>query len=225
MSSIVAHEMRAPALILDSTARRLEQQVAGDTRLEPSIALLRRQIATLDALVEHLLEHGKTLSQLQGQAPVSRAIERALAELELGRDQIDVELPTPAPILRANPNLLAHAIKELVQNALEHTPPEGRVRVTVEVHSSSDGDEARIRIHNDGRPVDAEVASHMFEPFYSTSERRGLGLAVARRVATALHGRLEHDQTKDGACLSLWLPIEPRLLAAPVTALAALDEA
>jgi signal transduction histidine kinase len=65
----------------------------------------------------------------------------------------------------------------------------------------------------------------MFEPFYSTSERRGLGLAVARRVATALHGRLEHDQTKDGACLSLWLPIEPRLLAAPVTALAALDEA
>jgi signal transduction histidine kinase len=223
MSSIVAHEMRSPALILDHTARRLEQQVAGDTRLEPKIALLRQQVARLDGLLEHLLEHGRSLAALRGPAPISRAIERALAELDAGLDRVEVELPSPAPIICANPSLLAHAIAELVQNALDHAPPEGRVRLSVETHACPDGQEARVRIHNDGEPVDPRVAARMFEAFFSTGDRRGLGLAIARRVASALGGRLEHDRTRDGASLSLWLPIEPRLLSAHAAALAAVE--
>jgi signal transduction histidine kinase len=223
MSSIVAHEIRSPSLILDNTARRLEQQVAGDSRLEPTVAVLRQQLARLDGLLEHLLAHGRSLASLRGPAPVSRAIERALAELESGTDRVDVELPTPAPIISANPSLLAHAIAELVQNAIEHAPPGGRVRVSVETHDHPEGEEARIRIQNDGDPVEPRVAARMFDAFFSTSDRRGLGLAVARRVAAALGGRLEHDRTEGGASLSLWLPIEPRLLAAPALALAPLE--
>jgi signal transduction histidine kinase len=222
MSSVVAHEIRAPALILETTARRLEQQVAGDTRLEPSISLLRRQIATLDGVVGRLLEHGKQLAELREPAPVSRAIERALAELEItpAQDRVEVAVPSPAPVVRADPILLAHAIAELVQNALEHAPPGGRVRIKVEGYASPDGEEARIMVQNDGGGVDPHVAAHMFEPFFSTKGKSGLGLAVARRVAAALRGRLELDRSEGGASMSLWVPIEPRLLSAPRASLA-----
>lgn len=214
MASVVAHELRAPALILDSTTRRLEQTVAGDTRLEPSVALLRKQIAALDDLVESLLAHGKSLARLRRPAPVSRAIERALAELELpeGAPPVDVELPSPAPIVRADPILLAHAIAELVENALAHAPPKGRVRIAVEVHASPDGEQTRIAVSHDGPPVDPEIAARMFEPYFSTTGRPGLGLSVARRVVAALHGRLEHDRDTRGASMSLWLPTELRLI-------------
>jgi signal transduction histidine kinase len=214
MASVVAHELRAPTLILDSTTRRLEQTVAGDTRLEPSVALLRKQVSALDELFESLLAHGKSLARLRRPAPVSRAIERALAELELPRDAtpIDVELPSPAPIVRADPILLAHAIAELVENALAHAPPQGRVRIAVETHESPDGEQARIAVSHDGPPVDPDVAARMFEPYFSTTGRPGLGLSVARRVVAALHGRLEHDRDARGASMSLWLPVELRLI-------------
>lgn len=212
MASVVAHEIRAPAMILESTARRLEQQVAGDTRLEPSVGLLRRQIAALDGLVGRLLDHGRRLGELSEPAPVSRAVERALAELEIapGGHRIDVELPSPCPIVRADPILLAHAIAELVQNALEHAPAGGPVRLRVEVHPSREGEEARISVENEGG-VEPHVAAHMFEPFFSTKGKSGLGLAVARRVAAALHGRLDLDPGVERASVSLWLPIEPHL--------------
>jgi signal transduction histidine kinase len=214
MASVVAHELRAPALIMDSTARRLEQAVAGDSRLEPGVALLRKQIGALDGLVERLLTHGKTLGALRQPAPVSRAIERALAEIELpeGMRPIDVELPVPAPIVRADPLLLAHAIAELVENALSYVPAGGRVRIAVETHHTPDGEEARIAVSHDGEPAPPEVASRMFDPYFSTTGRAGLGLSVARRVVAALHGRLEHDRDTNGASMSLWLPIELRLL-------------
>lgn len=217
MSSVVAHEMRAPALILDNTARRLERQISGDTRLEPTVALLRRQIGALDSLVAHLIDHARSLAELRMPSSVSRAIDRALAELGVssGRDPIDVQLPSPPPIVRAEPLLLAHALVHLVDNALQHCLPGSRVRITVETHPSPDvGEEARIAVSNHGVALPAPVASRMFEPFFSTTGRPGLGLPIARRVATALGGRLELERGEDEVTLSLWLPVEARRLAA-----------
>jgi signal transduction histidine kinase len=90
--------------------------------------------------------------------------------------------------VRADARLLAHALRNLLRNALEA----GATRVDVRL--SADGGEAEITVRDNGPGLAAAELERAQEPFHTTKPHgTGLGLLIARRVAEMHGGRLEAD--------------------------------
>jgi len=121
---------------------------------------------------------------------------------------ISEELPT----IDADPNRLAQAIGNMVNNAIKFTPSGG----TVSVDASVQDEEVWIRVKDNGPGIPLDEQANIFTPFYrGHSENRfpqgmGLGLSIAHDLVVAHHGRLEFKSVPgEGSSFTIWLPCIP----------------
>jgi signal transduction histidine kinase len=121
---------------------------------------------------------------------------------------ISEELPT----IDADPDRLAQAVGNLVNNAIKFTSPGGRVSIDAGIQD----DEVRIQIHDTGPGIPLEEQHNVFSPFYrGPSEYRypqgmGLGLSIAHDLVEAHHGRLEFSSKYgEGSVFTIYLPSNP----------------
>ena len=95
-------------------------------------------------------------------------------------------------------DLLRRMLLNLVDNALQHVPRGGEVKIALEQR----GNEARITVADNGPGIPVEAQPHIFERFYRADRARsrrdvtegtgaGLGLAIAKWIAEAHQGRLD----------------------------------
>lgn len=95
----------------------------------------------------------------------------------------------PADLLvYADESLLARVVSNLLKNAAEATTAGQHVRL----HAFSDTDEAVvIDVSDDGAPIPANIASHIFIPFFTTkAEGSGIGLSISRQIMRVSNGSL-----------------------------------
>jgi two-component system, OmpR family, sensor kinase len=120
--------------------------------------------------------------------------------------------PIPDGTLRADPDRLAQALRNLARNAIEHTvPPQGLVRLDVAQVAS---DRVRFVVADDGPGIAPDQRERIFDRFHRTDSARdrasggtGLGLAIVRAIAQAHSGRVTAgDRADGGAKIELELP-------------------
>ncbi|MEO0579647.1 MAG: HAMP domain-containing sensor histidine kinase, partial [Pseudomonadota bacterium] len=110
---------------------------------------------------------------------------------------------TPITVLGSR-HALRNAVSNLLANALQFTPGDDHVVVSLSVSDRM----ARIAIRDHGPGVPEEFKDRVFEPFFSTqSAGTGLGLAVVQAVACAHDGRILVNDYPDGAEFVLELPL------------------
>jgi signal transduction histidine kinase len=103
---------------------------------------------------------------------------------------------------------LRRAVLALVDNAIEHTPPEGLVRLTVDRRPEA----VAVRVCDTGTGIAPGEAARIFDRFRSGSQKAnrrsyGLGLALARDVVNRHGGRLTLERTSvRGTCFLVELP-------------------
>jgi signal transduction histidine kinase len=115
---------------------------------------------------------------------------------------------------------LGAALQELLANAIAHSPPGGRVDLTV----TRDGDCACIAIRDGGAGIAPESLARCLEPFAQGAdpmtrslEGLGLGLPLARRIVELHGGRLELSSCREGTTARILLPlIVTKAAAAPL---------
>jgi len=118
---------------------------------------------------------------------------------------IDVVLPSKRLYVEGDEEGLISSLNHLVQNAVEAIDEQGSVRVTL----SSESDQARVDVTDDGPGMDKEyVSQKLFEPMDSTkSDGYGLGAYQVREIARAMNGQLLVDShVGSGTTFSLLLP-------------------
>jgi two-component system, OmpR family, sensor kinase len=119
----------------------------------------------------------------------------------------------PDGSLRADPDRLAQALRNLARNAIEHTANgSGLVRLTADEAGAG---KIRFSVTDDGPGIPLAERERVFERFHRTDAGRarspggaGLGLAIVRAIADAHggHVRARESRNESGACVELVLP-------------------
>jgi signal transduction histidine kinase len=87
------------------------------------------------------------------------------------------DLDDSSPIAWADPDSLRHLAEILLRNALQATPPGGRIHV----RSSREDDQFVWSFSDNGKGIGPEEANHLFDPFFCGRQAgRGLGLGLPR---------------------------------------------
>jgi light-regulated signal transduction histidine kinase (bacteriophytochrome) len=93
--------------------------------------------------------------------------------------------------VRAHRWMLQELTRNLLHNAIKHSPPGGRLHVALHV----DADDAVLSVADDGPGIPAELRQRLFAPFAAgdVANGSGLGLAICREIVQALDGRIALD--------------------------------
>jgi len=191
----VAHEIRNP---LAAMRLRAENGLAGDDeRRQRALAAVLEQIGRLDRLLGELL----AMTQRRDPAPepvdlaalLAACMDRNAGQAAAGMVELVAEGAETAEL---DPALLGRALDNLVSNAIQHTPPGGRVSLRVE-HSDK---LLRLVVEDSGPGVAPGLRDTLFEPFVTgRADGTGLGLAIARELVEAHGGRLSLAASTQGA--------------------------
>jgi len=215
------HELGRPLGALLLAVQALQAEAGQDeamreemlASMEEEMSILQRLLNDLTGLHDQVLGVMELKTQpvvlTQWLPNVLRTHQEAANEKGLHwRVTISEELPT----IDADPNRLAQAVGNLVNNAIKFTPPGGTVSVDAGVQDY----EVRIRINDTGPGIPFEEQTNIFTPFYrGRSENRfpqgmGLGLSIARDLVIAHQGRLEFTSVPgEGSSFTIWLPFIP----------------
>ena len=185
-----AHELRSPLAALRLQAQSLQRAPDDATRAIATERLLAG-IDRATRLVEQLLALARQQGAGEGAELVSldlTALARnalADAEPEAARHAIALTLdaPTAHVVLRADEAALAVLLRNLLGNALRHTPPGGQVRVGVREEASV----IDLTVEDSGPGIAPDERARVLDRFYrvpgTPGHGSGLGLAIVRAIA------------------------------------------
>jgi signal transduction histidine kinase len=213
----VAHELRTPVTVIQGNLRAILDDVYPLEKEE--VARLYEQTRLLTRLIDDLRELAQAeASQLSlNVGPVDVAVlvkETAAAFNPIAHSQeveLTVELLGHLPTIQADGARLRQSLHNLVDNALRHTPANGRILLQVEQVN----DTVQIRVQDSGHGMKPEQLSHVFDRFYRADPSRsresggsGLGLAIVQAIAQAHGGDVTAVSSgpNQGSTFTLTLP-------------------
>ncbi|MEM7681983.1 MAG: ATP-binding protein [Planctomycetota bacterium] len=204
----VSHEVKTPV----SAIKAAIETILDDPEIEVEQArrfmrIIARQSDRLDAIVEDLL----TLTRIENETEAhdveltSEPVETVLwAAVETcgakaATKQIGIEVQAdPEIYAQMNGLMLEQAMVNLIDNAVKYSDEETTVRVEV----TREGGEVVISVRDQGRGVEADHLTRIFERFYRTDKARsrdlggtGLGLSIVKHAAESLGGRVSVDSS------------------------------
>jgi len=131
-----------------------------------------------------------------------------LADSEINRLRLDVRVKDDV-LIRADEVLLRQSLLAIIRNAFEATSTQ-TCPVGLTITSTPRKKTVTFKIYNPGGLPDPDVRRRMFEPFFTTkASNLGLGLTLARRIATIHDGsvKLTSGREEEGTEISLQLPV------------------
>ncbi len=218
----VSHELRTPLTVINSAADNITQGVVDETdQMRRYGAVIGQQARQLSALVEQILLFARHGRQPQPFAlvplPVVAVVDAALAGtshlLDASRVTVEQSVPAGLPDVRGDLVAISQCLQNFIVNALKYAR-DGRW-IGISAALAPDGTEVWLSVADRGPGIAAQDLPHIFEPFYRGAQASGsqihgtgLGLAVARELASAMGGRVSVETAATGGCtFTLHLPI------------------
>ncbi|WP_445451956.1 ATP-binding protein [Herbiconiux liukaitaii] len=140
-------------------------------------------------------------------------IPAVLDELELGPEQVDLDLPAGLPAFDADPVLLDRVLVNLLSNALRFAPEGTRVVVSASTFAGA----VQLRVVDQGPGIPADRRDEVFVPFQRLGDTDnltglGLGLALSRGFVEGMGGELAAEDTPGGGLtMTVTLPVSAAL--------------
>jgi two-component system sensor histidine kinase TctE len=187
-----AHQLRTPLAVL-----KVQVQSARRGDMEPAVALQEIEV-TVDratTLANQMLSLAKVEQLKQQQdyealdwAEIVRALALDMSAL-IAEKNVDFELVTAPCIVLAHEWMLREMVRNLLHNAIRHTPEHGALGV----HITTEGDMAKLTITDSGPGVPASLHQRLFQPFATANRHSGtgLGLTIAREIVVSLGGSIQ----------------------------------
>ena len=211
----VSHDIKTPLTSIINYVDLLERPHTPEEGAE-YLEVLERQSKRLKKLTEDLVEASKasTGNMSVTLAPTStlEIINQSLAEygqrMEAGKLSVLINVPEPAPAVRADGRLLWRVMDNLFNNVVKYAMPETRVYVDVR---TSEGN-AVISVKNISRAALNVSAGELMERFVRgdasrSTEGSGLGLSIAKSLTELQHGQFSISTDGDLFKAEITLPL------------------
>lgn len=209
----LTHELKSPLAAIRGAAELLEGEMPAEQRAR-FVGNIAGEGERLQQLIERLLN----LAQVEQRQGLEERVPVALQELadelideRLARVQ-GVQLENgiaPQAMVHGERFLLRQALGNLLDNALDFTPPGGVIRFAAQ----PEGEGWRVELFNQGEAIPDFALPRLTERFYSlprpASRRKstGLGLNFVAEVAALHGGELSVENVQGGVRASLLLPL------------------
>jgi signal transduction histidine kinase len=199
----LGHDLRNPLSAVAYSAEYLLRADKLDGGLTKPVTRIATSTARMQVMIRDLLDFAQT--RLGGQLPIVRTPMNMGDACQAAIDEIGAFNPHRTLALVSRGELagswdaerIGQMLSNLISNAVQHGAPEGAVSVSA---FASDGD-VTVSVHNEGPPIPRHMWRCIFEPLARGSAQEpdaprrdrslGLGLYVARQIATAHGGTLE----------------------------------
>lgn len=214
----VAHELRSPLTNIRCQVEAIQDGLAkADSAAMQSLheeaLLLGRLIDDIRDLA--LAEAGRLPLHKERLSP-SALVEAALLAMGSLAAERRITLRARAgraPAIEADPDRLAQILRNLLSNAIAHTPPQG----WIEVDAAGEGAMVHFTVRDSGAGIAPEHLPHVFDRFYRGDPARpretggaGLGLSIVKELIEAHGGRVEAVSAPgSGATIRFTLPQAP----------------
>lgn len=219
----VAHELRTPLTNVRGYLEAMQDGVVPAS--DKTFQLLHREVFRLIQLVEDLQRLTRA-DAARGhlaleEIPLSEVMDQitALYAPQVDEKRISLEQDIAADVKRvsADPDKLLQILSNLVQNACQYAPENGRVRISAERVDR----QIRISIENSGDPIPEQDLSRLFERFYRPDKSRsrdsggaGIGLAIVKQLVEAHRGEVGLENSAHGVRVWFTLPVRKAAMGA-----------
>lgn len=217
MASTLAHEINQPLMAMASfaSAARIYSEQNKPALLTENLDAIKTQALRARDIIDRIRHTAK--QQTAGFEPcnlqevVSNVLALLRFDLHQRKGRVATHFSPALPLVQADLVLLEQVVMNLVVNALhamQHTPQPKRV---VEIDVGTSTSEAFIRVRDHGTGIPPEIASKLFQAFFTTkADGLGLGLKICRTILEGHGGRLEFENAaQGGAIFTVYLPLAP----------------
>jgi signal transduction histidine kinase len=187
-----SHQLRTPFAVLRT---QLQGAMSGQLDVRETLPRMLNTVDRSSELVRQLLSVAK-MEQLVRRAnwvevdlaTTARDVVMEFAPL-LARKKLDFSMQAIPVRLNTDPWLLGELIRNLMSNAIQHTPKGGALGLVIRALSS----ETELLIWDNGGGMDEAVQARLFQPFQSSSGASGvgLGLSICRQIALSMNAGVD----------------------------------
>ncbi|WP_088034756.1 sensor histidine kinase [Evansella clarkii] len=209
----VAHDLRTPLFALRGYLDGLENGIADSPEKKAKyLAVCKEKSAQLDRLAEELFTFAKTeyleMELNENIIDFGLVLKNSIESLSPQAKQKDITIIadnlTCDCNIKGDSHLLERAMNNLIENAVRHTPRNGKILVTC----NRDDNQVNFTIQDTGEGFSAEDLPRLFEPLYRGEASRnrstggaGLGLSISQRIIRLHGGDLIADNNPEGGAL------------------------
>jgi two-component system, OmpR family, sensor kinase len=209
-----AHELRSPLTLVHGQLSLALRRPRGAEEYREAIGEALESTAHLCALTEELLDFARAGAASAGPfeaTSIARAARGAARYVRAGAERagVKLDLRIEDALVPGRSADLERMVRNLVENAVRHSPPGGRVLIEA---SAGRGESVEIAVSDEGSGVPEPERPRLFEPFFRGASAQGssgvgLGLGIVREIARAHGGDVHLDTTaRSGARFVVRLP-------------------
>lgn len=209
--SDAGHELKTPVSVVSANAELLSREIGENQWL----ANIQYENERMGNLVCQLLELARTenVALQTERLDLSRLVAGGVLPFESVTFEKGFVLETQIADnihVSGNSSQLSQLLSILIDNAIRHGQSGKEVAVILGESRGS----AHLSVINDGEPIPSDKKEHLFERFYRVDEARssedkqhyGLGLAIAKAITEAHHGKIEVSSYDGKVCFTVRLP-------------------
>ena len=203
-----AHQLRTPLTVLKT---QLQSGLRGDAPGEAIMYEMSDTVERTIRLANQMLLLARIEQRRSGQPvgscrldEVARAAALELSPL-IGAKNLDFEIVDYAAPIRGDDWLVGELVRNLLANAIRHTPQDGRLGIVIAAADAA-GTSYRLRVWDTGGGIRHTSLERVFEPFSSSfsATGSGLGLAICKEIADLFGAEISvHNRDENGVPIGL----------------------
>jgi two-component system, NtrC family, sensor kinase len=202
MAAGIAHELGTPLNVVAGRAALISSGRLPPDEIASSARTIKSEADRITAIVQRLLDFARQRRPQRQPSNVGALAAKTLSLLQTMAEKkpvrLELELPPEPVVASLDEAQLQQVLTNLLVNAIQATPAQGRVRVAL----SSGRGEFRVQVADSGPGVPEELRERIFEPFFTTKdvgEGTGLGLSIAYGIVQEHGGRIEVGYATDSS--------------------------